>query len=397
MSKTRTSAGSSLGNAAKSGRSGAHGVSAATIDSSHRAAAAPASRREGATPIEDAGLSQGTLDRVARAGLETLEEIAELREWELFRRGLWLGDVRKIVAALSRNGLSLREGTLGGPARSTRGTSFPRPVRHGSRARKEAASRRDARDAAIVAARVQGDTLQEAGAPFGLSRERVRQILAGIDAAHTESSRSARARRQDAAAELRREEVLSAWRAGAPVIEIAKDTALPRGAVRALVARHATARDRDARRRVLFTSARCRRPAGYSDEELVEAVRAAVQNVGHIPSSKQYGQVAKSSGLPSLSTVENRFGGWNAALRAAGFTPTPAKGRLYERHWTEESCLQALRDLVAELGSLPSQDAYRRLSPQRADLPSSSTVRVRLGTWTTVASRLEREADGRTP
>ena len=50
--------------------------------------------------------------------------------------------------------------------------------------------------------------------------------------------------------------------------------------------------------------------------------------------------------------AENRFGGWNAAVLAAGYTPTPSKQRSYERRWTEQSCLEALRDLVADLGEL---------------------------------------------
>jgi hypothetical protein len=346
------------------------------------------------TPVQQTGLPPGTVARLSRAGIETLEEVANLREWELFRRGLWLGDVRKIVAALSRHGLSLRDGTLGGPARGTAGLAAPAaptPLRREERqAHGEAGLLRRERDALIVAARARGDTLQEAGAPFGLSRERVRQILARAGAGDLESAKSARARRQRAAAEMRRKEVLTAWRTGSALREISTSLGLSRASVTALIASYATDSDRGARRRALFTAARCARPLGYSDEDLVRAVRHVTETTGRVPSSKQYSRIAKAEGLPSLSTIENRFGGWNDAVRAAGHTPMPANQRKYERRWTEEQCLDALHALVAELGQIPSQEVYRRLSPERPDLPSASTVRIRVGPWSAVALRLER-------
>ena len=59
------------------------------------------------------------------------------------------------------------------------GEYVPRPRRAAPSARVNRApepGRRD-RDAAIVLAREQGDTLQEIGTRFGISRQRVRQIL----------------------------------------------------------------------------------------------------------------------------------------------------------------------------------------------------------------------------
>jgi hypothetical protein len=342
-------------------------------------------------PIEDAGLPRATTDRLIGTGIQTLGEIADLREWELFKRGLWLGDVRKIVAALSRNGLSLRDGTLGGPVRDARSAGHTLDRRAGARGSRQSTSWRRERDAAIVAARARGDTLEEAGAPFGIGRERVRQILASADAADAEYSRGARARRQLADAELHRTDVLARWKAGSQPREIATELGLSRTAVSAVIAKLATTADRAERRRVLFTAARCARPLGYSDLYLTEAVGRVIEQVGRVPTSKRYGEIARAAGLPSLSTIENRFGGWNAAVLAAGYTPMPSKQRSYERRWTDQSCLEALRDLVADLGELPSQDVYRRLSPERPGLPSASTVRTRLGRWSTIAERLERE------
>jgi hypothetical protein len=343
--------------------------------------------RDEGRPIDEAGLPRGTTERLLRAGIRTLEDAAALREAELFRKGLWLGDVRKIVAALSRIGLSLRDGTLGGPPRQAREASPPRLNGRGPSV--EESSLQLARNAALAAARARGDTLKEAGAPFGLSRERVRQILAELDAPDADAARRARAERQAAAAELRRDELLAAWRLGSPPKEIAAEIGLSRKSVIDLIARRATTADRAERRRALFNSARCARPVGYSDEHLVEALRAVIQDTGEVPASKDYRAIARAEGLPSLSTVENRFGGWNAAVRAAGHAPRRVDQRRYQRRWTERACLDALRALVAELGHVPCHDDYRRLSRVRSDLPSASTVRTRLGRWSTIALRID--------
>ena len=347
-----------------------------------------------APPIDEVGLSPRAVELLRRSGLRTLEEIAVLTEWELSRKGLWVGDLRKIVAALARVGLSLRDGTRGGPPRDGRAresASDSAAARLRPPGRRATMPHTAERDAAIVLARAQGDTLQEIGARFGLSRERVRQILSGTGADDIQSSRRARAERRRAAAEERRPQVFASWRAGSGVNQIAAELGLPRASVKALIDRYATADDRDARRLALFNAARCARPRGYSDEQLLGAVGDVVEQVGRVPTSSEYAKIAREAGLPSLSTVENRFGGWKATLRAIGHPAPPERGRRYRRRWTEERCLQALRELVAELGRLPSQAAYRELSARREDLPSSATLRTRLGSWSTIGQRLHGE------
>jgi len=47
-----------------------------------------------------------------------------------------------------------------------------------------------------------------------------------------------------------------------------------------------------------------------------------------------------------------------------------------------------LRRVVDELGEIPSVLAYERLAAGRSDLPSSATLRNRLGRWSFIAARL---------
>jgi DNA-binding PadR family transcriptional regulator len=345
------------------------------------------------TAIEQVGLSPRAAERLRQLGVRSLEELAMLTEWRLLRQGLWVGDVRQIVAALARSGLALREGTAGGPPRNAPGEAGAEALRAGRAepwARGRAMSRRR-RNQAIVAARQEGDTLREVGHRFGLSRERVRQILVDMDAADLALPKRARDGRRTVAVERRSDEALAAWRAGSGIQTIAATLGLSRAEVRGLIDRHATAADRAARRVALSNATRRAKPQGHSDEKLVAALRRVVDDAGHVPSSKEYGRIAKATGLPSLSTVENRFGGWNAAVRAAGLTPTRPRSRSYERRWTEANCLEALRALEAELGGFPSQHDYEQLSPRRPDLPSSATLRTRLGSWSAIALRLERD------
>ena len=52
------------------------------------------------------------------------------------------------------------------------------------------------------------------------------------------------------------------------------------------------------------------------------------------------------------------------------------------------ACWDALRRAVDELGEVPSVLAYERYAAARDDIPSSATVRNRLGRWSALTARL---------
>lgn len=113
-----------------------------------------------------------------------------------------------------------------------------------------------ARDRAIVAARAQGDTLAQIGACFGLTRERVRQILVahGGDDTQTAACQRARAERQWAAAMECRDELLALFRAGLGDTAIAQRLGVKRETVGAVIVACAHTDDKDARRRAQLPS-----------------------------------------------------------------------------------------------------------------------------------------------
>jgi hypothetical protein len=88
------------------------------------------------------------------------------------------------------------------------------------------------------------------------------------------------------------------------------------------------------------------------------------------------------------------MGGWSNAITAAGLRPVaPAPARTRSRRWTEDACWQALTRVVAELGEIPSVLAYERFAAGRDDLPSSATIRNRLGRWSSLVTRLAAERE----
>lgn len=82
---------------------------------------------------------------------------------------------------------------------------------------------------------------------------------------------------------------------------------------------------------------------------------------------------------------------WTSAIRAAGMQPLGAKCRRRARRWTDDARWTVLRHVVAELGQIQTVLAYERHAAERDDLPSSATLRNRLGRWSAITTRLAAE------
>jgi hypothetical protein len=97
----------------------------------------------------------------------------------------------------------------------------------------------------------------------------------------------------------------------------------------------------------------------YSDEEMLEQLRASAQRLGKSPTMREFASDAGSSIHPQ--TVIARFGSWNRAKRMAGLAP--------RRFATREELLDQLRSLGEELGRVPTA---RDLDEHRGRMPSKS-------------------------
>ena len=237
----------------------------------------------------------------------------------------------------------------------------------------------------MQALREQGWSLDEIALRFGVSRERVRQIIRAHGGPAPQDIAEARRRRAEALAEARIDELLARWRAGEQPRVAASELGLQAVACRSTIERFATDADRAARKASI---AGARRAQTYSDRDIILALTSVATRVGRVPSAKEYAAHARKLNYPSLPTVLNRMGGWTQALRATGLEPVTMPGRARTRRWTEDACWAALRSVVAECGEILTVLAYERHAAGRADLPSSATVRNRLGRWSAITAQL---------
>jgi len=237
----------------------------------------------------------------------------------------------------------------------------------------------------MQALRQQGWNLDEIALRFGVSRERVRQILRAHGGPAPQDIADARRRRAEEQAEQRIDELLALWRTGEQPRSAADKLGLQAAACRSTIDRFATDVDRAARK---ASMAGARRIQLYSDRDIIVALTSVAARVGRVPSAKEYAAHARTLNYPSLPTVLNRMGGWTHALRAAGMQPLTAPARRRKRRWTEESCWEALRSVVEELGEIPTVLSYERHALGRPELPSAATLRNRLGRWSSITTQL---------
>ena len=245
----------------------------------------------------------------------------------------------------------------------------------------------------MQALREQAWSLDEIALRFGVSRERVRQILRAHGGPDPQDIAEARRRRAEAQAEARIDELLARWRAGEQPRTAASALGLQAAACRSTIERFATEVDRAARK---ASMAGGRAVNTYTDRDIILALTSVSTRVGRVPSAKEYALHARQLNYPSLPTILNRMGGWAHALRAAGMKPISSPTRARTRRWTEEACWAALRAVVAELGEIPTVLGYERHAAGRDELPSSATLRNRLGRWSAITTQLaaQRELTG---
>jgi AraC-like DNA-binding protein len=237
----------------------------------------------------------------------------------------------------------------------------------------------------MQALREHGWSLDEIALRFAVSRERVRQILRAHGGPEPQDILDARRRRAESQAEARVDELLTRWRAGEQPRSAASALGLQAAACRSTIERFATDVDRAARKASMAGS---RSVQTYSDRDIIVALTSAATRVGRVPSAKEYAALARTLDFPSLPTILNRMGGWAYALRAAGMEPLSSPGRARKRRWTEEACWAALRRVADELGEIPTVLAYERHAAGRPELPSSATMRNRLGRWSSISTQL---------
>jgi hypothetical protein len=97
----------------------------------------------------------------------------------------------------------------------------------------------------------------------------------------------------------------------------------------------------------------------YTDEQILEALRASAERLGRSPTMKEF--AADEDAAMHPQTVIEHFGTWNAAKRAAGLMP--------RRFATRDELVEQLRRLGTDLGRTPTAQDIRA---RRGTMPSAS-------------------------
>jgi hypothetical protein len=97
----------------------------------------------------------------------------------------------------------------------------------------------------------------------------------------------------------------------------------------------------------------------YSNEKILEDLRACAERVGRSPTMKEFLEDPQTTVHPQ--TVIEHFGSWNAAKREAGL--------VVRRFATRDDLLRQLRELGDELGRTPTA---KDLEARRKTMPSKS-------------------------
>jgi transcriptional regulator with XRE-family HTH domain len=234
--------------------------------------------------------------------------------------------------------------------------------------------------------RASGWTLREIGERYGISRQRVDEIVRDRGGPQLDEVIAARQARQVQVIEEHADEIRGWWRAGEAVDAIAQRLDLPAACVQRLIGQILDPLDRAHRNRAIVTRTRTRR---YADEDLLDGIRAVATQVGRTPTQEEYRARIHDLGLASILTLGKRFGGWQQSLTAAGLTPLPRTRTIpNRRRWNPEACWQALEAVADQLGDPPRFQTYVMISTGRDDLPSGPTIRNQLGRWIDIVIEL---------
>lgn len=249
----------------------------------------------------------------------------------------------------------------------------------------------DERNATIIHLREQGQTLESIGARYGLTRERVRQIVAKNGGPDRRVLRERRARSTAFAAQRVADQVRR-FLLEHPGVSL-EEAFEALGITDVRERRWATTVE-NKRLSGVSVSNRWRGGAkqAYSPEDCLRALRQAYEIVaaeGQDLTYQAYKRLHDEGRVtgPGYVRLTQRYRTWLKALEAAG-VPVSDRQRVihtrrsYARRWTNEQMLAYVVEYLSTdgyTGSFDGYDAWRVATG--SDAPSGQTVRNVLGTW----------------
>lgn len=248
------------------------------------------------------------------------------------------------------------------------------------------------REQLMIQLREEGASLRAIGEKFGVTHERVRQILSKNGGPTRAEVRAKRAQRAVEQAHARRQIVDDAVR---PAL-------LANGAMSVQELSQATGTAETDLAEFWPQDLEHLRiwPAGRSDQTWSdEAIFAAIREAAlyEFPlTAKAYAELVRVGQVqgPSLPRVHQRFGGWAAACVEAGVEHGQTPRASYNSRWTDEELIAFARDYFLDPAwpnSAHRFDEWRSVNAVEA--PSFQTLRNRFGTWSNVKRLALRPGD----
>jgi hypothetical protein len=244
----------------------------------------------------------------------------------------------------------------------------------------------DARNAAMAEAYANGETLESIGERYGITRERVRQILASMEVGRRSPSiRSA----------MKKSHFIASY--GETIDNLFEDVRSIQGVIEAMgetsIGAASWIREhlKDRRNEAII---RNHSSKVWSNEDLVAILKQAHRESNSSLSTSNYdkwrlSQKALGYTFPTHAVISWRFGTWNAALATAGL-PVNEPNRSYSRTWTTEDAFNAvgsyMRREIAE-GRRPTFSGYERYAKAtKGTVPSGAYIRYLTGmAWSDIA------------
>jgi hypothetical protein len=247
------------------------------------------------------------------------------------------------------------------------------------------AERFAARTARALELRRDGATLAAIGAELGVTRERVRQMLAKVDAPSREEVQAHRAGARALELEAVRKGYVEFLRERPPMTLSEAATAL--GVERS----HLADLMDDTLRRLVLPDPKPSQ-VQWSRGHVMEVLREAATFEFPL-TTKGYERLLQGKMIegPSVPRICQVFDGWAAACEAAGVESGARVRTHYSSRWTDDDVLDAVRRYLRQAGR-PTFSGYSAWAAEQDDRPSGQTVRNRLGRWTEIV-RMVHEAD----
>ena len=117
----------------------------------------------------------------------------------------------------------------------------------------------------------------------------------------------------------------------------------------------------------------------WSREEIVAALRESAQRHGKLPRASDWTRTSLPGELahPSWATVVDHFGGWDEALRAAGFEPPPRS----PRSWSAAEIIASIKAFAEREGEPPKKTDWKHLPASGPPRPNAWAVEQCFGSW----------------